>query len=72
MKYQINELAEFMDAYTSNHLTHGTPETLKKLYCINITKQQERQYKTQKKVSYTIRCLKVHRSRQKFPRNVLF
>ena len=27
-KYRINELTEFMDAYTSNYLTHGTSETL--------------------------------------------
>ena len=29
-KYRINELTEFMDAYTSNYLTQGTSETLKK------------------------------------------
>ena len=28
-KYRINELTEFMDAYTSNYLTQGTSETLK-------------------------------------------
>ena len=36
-----------MDAYTSNYLTYGTSETLKKLYCLNLTKQQDREYKTQ-------------------------
>ena len=29
-KYCINELTEFMDAYTANYLTHFTSETLKK------------------------------------------
>ena len=33
MKYHINELTEFMDANSSNYLTHGTSETLKKFYC---------------------------------------
>ena len=28
-KYRINELTEFMDAYTSNYLIQGTLETLK-------------------------------------------
>ena len=45
-KYRINELTEFMDAYTSNYLTYGTTETLKKLYCLNLTKKQDREYKT--------------------------
>ena len=36
-----------MDAYTSNYLTHGTSETLKKLYCLRLTKQQEPEYKSQ-------------------------
>ena len=48
-KYRVNELTEFMDAYTLNCLTQGTSETLKKLYCLNLTKQQEHEYKTQKK-----------------------
>ena len=38
-----------MDAYTSNYLTYGTSETLKRLHCLNLTKQQEREYKTQQK-----------------------
>ena len=38
-----------MDAYTSNYLTQGTSETLKKLYCLNLSRQQEREYKTQEK-----------------------
>ena len=39
-KYRFNELTDFMDAYSSNYLTHGTSKTLKKLYCLNLTKQQ--------------------------------
>ena len=38
-----------MDAYTSNYLTQGTSETLKKLYCLNITKKQEHEYRAQQK-----------------------
>ena len=48
--YRVNELTDFMDAHTSIYLTHGTSETLKKLYCLNPTKQQERGYKTQQKI----------------------
>ena len=48
-KYRINELTEFMDAYTLNYLTQGTSETLKKLYCLKLSKQQEREYKSQQK-----------------------
>ena len=36
-----------MDAYTLNYLTRSTSETLKKLYCLNLSKQQEREYKSQ-------------------------
>ena len=46
-KYRINELTEFMDAYTLNYLTQSTSETLKKLYCLNLSKQHEREYKSQ-------------------------
>ena len=53
-KYRINELTEFMAAYTLNYLTLGTSETLKKLYCLNLSKQQEREYKLQQK-KFTIR-----------------
>ena len=42
-KYRIYELTEFMDAYTINYLTQGKTETLKKLYCLNLSKQQERE-----------------------------
>ena len=35
--------SEFMDAYNSNYHTLGTSETLKKLYCLNLTKQHERE-----------------------------
>ena len=38
-----------MDAYNLNYLTQGTSETLKKIYCLNLSKQQEREYKSQKK-----------------------
>ena len=38
-----------MDAYTSNYLTQGTSETLKKLNCLNLTKQQELEHKSQRK-----------------------
>ena len=38
-----------MDAYTSNYFTHGTSETLKKLYCLNFIKKQEHVYKKQQK-----------------------
>ena len=38
-----------MDAYTSNYKTYGTSETLNKFYCLNLTKQQEREYKSQQK-----------------------
>ena len=47
MKYRIIELTEFMDAYTSNYLIQGKSETLKKLYCVNLTKEQDREYKSQ-------------------------
>ena len=47
MKYRINELTKFMDAHTSNYPTHVTSETHKKLYCLNLTKQQESENKTQ-------------------------
>ena len=49
-KYRINELTEFMEAYTSNYHTNGASETLKKFFCLNLTKQQQREYKTQQKV----------------------
>ena len=48
-KYRINELTEIMDAYTLNYLTKDTSETLKKLYCLNHSKQQEREYISQQK-----------------------
>ena len=38
-----------MDAYTLNYLIQGTSETLKKLYCLNLSKQQEHEYKSQQK-----------------------
>ena len=38
-----------MDAYTSNYLIHSSSETFKKFYCLNLTKQQEREYKSQQK-----------------------
>ena len=48
-KYLINELTEFMDSYTLNYLTQGTSETLKKLYYLNLSKQKERENKSQQK-----------------------
>ena len=54
-KYRINELTEFLDAYILNYLTQGTSETLKKLYCLHLSKQQEREYKSQQK-KFTIPC----------------
>ena len=36
-KYRINELTEFMEAYTLNYLTQGRSEILKKLYCLNLS-----------------------------------
>ena len=48
-KYRVNEITEFMDAYNSSYLTQGISETLKKLYCLIFTKQQEQEYKSQKK-----------------------
>ena len=48
-KYRINELTEFMDYYTLNYLTQGTSKTLKKLYCLNLSKQKEQEYKSQQK-----------------------
>ena len=48
-KYCINEHTDFMDAYTLNYLTQGISETLKKLYCLNLSKQQESEYKSQQK-----------------------
>ena len=50
-KFRINELTEFMDAYTSKYLTQETSETLNKFYCLNFTKQQNRGYKSQQKKS---------------------
>ena len=38
-----------MDAYNSNYTTHGTSETLKKLYCLLFTQQQEREYEAHQK-----------------------
>ena len=49
MKYCIIVLTEFMNAYTADYRTYGFSETLKKLNCLNLTKQQEREYKAQQK-----------------------
>ena len=51
-KYRINELTEFMDAYTSIYLAQGTSETLQKVYCLKLNKQQELEYKSQEKISH--------------------
>ena len=39
-----------MDDYNENYLKHGTSEALNKLYCLNLTKQQEREYKAKQKI----------------------
>ena len=71
--YCINELTEFKAAYTSNYLTQGTSETLKKHFCLNLTKQQEREYKPQpKKNAHTIRRLKINRIGSRISHNVQF
>ena len=49
MNYCINDLTEVMHAHNAKYLTHGSSETLQKLYCLNLTKQQEREYKEQQK-----------------------
>ena len=49
VNYFVNELTEFMDAYTLNYLTQGTTKTPKILYCSNLTKQQEQENKSQQK-----------------------
>ena len=46
MNYRLNDITDIMDAYTSNYITNGTSETLKKLSCLNLTKQQEREYES--------------------------
>ena len=38
-----------MDAYTLSYITQGISDQLEKLYCLNLTKQQEREYRTQQK-----------------------
>ena len=48
-KYRINELIEFMDAYILNYLTQSLSETFKRFYCLNLSKQPEREYKAQQK-----------------------
>ena len=40
-EHRINELNDFMDAYISDYLTHGSSEMRRKLYFLNLTKQQE-------------------------------
>ena len=47
--YRINELTEFMVAYISNYPARSTSETHKKLYCLNLTKHQERKDESQQK-----------------------
>ena len=48
-KYRVIELTEIMDAFTLNYLTQRTSETL----CLNLSVQQEREYKSQQK-NFTI------------------
>ena len=55
MKYRISELTEFMDAYTSNYVTNGTSEMLKKLYCLYLTTYRNANIKHNRKIfSHTI------------------
>ena len=69
-KYPINELTEFVDAYISNYFAQGTSETHKKLYCLNLTEQQEREYKAQqKKNSQNNLRLEIHRIITRFSQN---
>ena len=65
-KCRFNELTEFMDAYTSNYLTQRISQTLKKFYCLNLTKQQECKYKTQKKLHIPFLVSKFTESDQEF------
>ena len=44
-KFFINEVSEFMNAYFAKYLPHGTSQTLKELYFLNLNKQQERENK---------------------------
>ena len=44
-KFCIKEVSEFMNAYIAKILANGTSQTLKELYFLNLTKQQEREYK---------------------------
>ena len=56
-----------MDAYTLNYFTQGTSETLKKLYCLNLSKQQESEYKwQQKKFNITFVVLKFTKTDREF------
>ena len=71
-KYRIIELTEFMDAYTSNYLTHGTSETFKKIYCLNLTKQQEREYISKQNAFTYHLTFKIHRIWSRFSHNVQF
>ena len=42
-----------MDNYSENYLKHGTSDALNKLYCLNLTKQQERECKAKQKIFHT-------------------
>ena len=72
-KNRVNEITEFMDAYHSNYLAHGTSETLKKLCCLNLTKQQEQEYKNQqKKFKVPFDNIKFTQSNQDFLAKFIF
>ena len=45
--YRVIELTELFFAYTLHYITHGQSETVRKLYCLNLRKQQECESKTQ-------------------------
>ena len=56
-----------MDGYTLNYLTQGTSDTLKKLFCLNLSKHQEREYKsTRKKITIAFDVSKFTETEKKF------
>ena len=44
--YRVIKLTELLFAYTLHYLSHGQSETVRKLYCLNLIKQQECESKT--------------------------
>ena len=60
-KHRINELTYIMDAHTAKYLTHKTSETLKELYFLILTRQQEQEKRAQQKKAF-IYHMKHHNS----------